>query len=113
MDLSPTDVAWLAGLLEGEGSFYLNKNHVNGMVYRYPVIVVNMTDRDVIERVASLFGTGVYDLPSYQEGRQPAFRTQITGKRAAALMVDLFPYMGRRRAARITDVLNEYRALDT
>ncbi|MFD4428405.1 hypothetical protein, partial [Nocardia sp. NPDC058497] len=108
----PTEVeiAWLAGLLEGEGSFAMIRSRVGGKVYRYPHIIVNMTDRDVIARVAGLFGGSVYDVPRYIEGRKLAYRAQITGSGAAQWMKDLYPWLGKRRRSRIDEVLAEYRA---
>jgi len=43
-----TAIAWTAGLLEGEGSF--------GMSGRSIAIGINMTDRDVIDRIAGVLG---------------------------------------------------------
>ncbi|MGF0319389.1 hypothetical protein [Nocardia fluminea] len=101
------EIAWLAGLLEGEGSFLMIRS---SKVYRYPQIVVNMTDRDVIVRVAGLFGGSVYDIPRYVEGRKLSYRAQITGSGAAQWMMDLYPWLGERRRSRIDEVLAEYRA---
>ena len=42
------DIAWLAELLEGEGSFVMSERSI--------AIVVKMTDRDVVERAAALLG---------------------------------------------------------
>lgn len=104
---SAVEIAWLAGLLEGEGSFLMIRS---SKVYRYPQIVVNMTDRDVIVRVAGLFGGSVYDIPRYVEGRKLSYRAQITGSGAAQWMMDLYPWLGERRRSRIDKVLAEYRA---
>lgn len=109
-DASEVEVAWLAGLLEGEGSFLTLTDRQGGREYRYPKVTVNMTDRDVIERVASLFGTSVYDLPIYQKGRKPSFRAQIAGAKAAEWMRLLRPWMGQRRRDSIDAVLAEYGA---
>lgn len=110
-DASEAELAWLAGLLEGEGSFRMLTNRAsNGKSYRYPHITVNMTDRDVIERAAQMFGTGVYDLPRYIDGRKLQYRAQAQGTKAAALMRQLRPWMGQRRGAKIDEVLAEYDA---
>jgi hypothetical protein len=107
---SEAELAWLAGLLEGEGSFWMLTSHVGGKRYRYPKIVVSMTDRDIIERVAHLFGRSVYDVPPSRghPNRLPAFRAQISGAAAAQWMRDLYPWLGRRRQGKIDEVLAEY-----
>lgn len=110
--VSDLDVAWLAGLLEGEGTFLMYRNHVGGRVYRYPKVAVNMTDEDIIERVAALFGTKVYVMPQYVEGRKQQWRAHATGSNAAAWMRRLYPLLGQRRRARIDEVLAEYDACE-
>ena len=111
---SDTEVAWLAGLLEGEGSFLMarcragdewDKQRDHG--YRYPKIVVGMTDEDVINRVAAMFGTSVYKLPR-QPQRKQAWRSQIMGAQAAIWMKLLYPWLGERRRAKIDEILAEY-----
>lgn len=107
-----SELAWLAGLLEGEGSFAVIRNHVRGRTYEYPQIVVTMTDQDVIERVAHLFGNSVYHLgvPKSHDNRArlPQYRAQVSGASAAAWMRRLLPLMGARRGRRIQEVLDSY-----
>lgn len=99
------DVAWLAGLLEGEGTFYVN--YTNARRYNYPKIAVNMTDQDVIARAAALFGTSIYTMPMYTEGKQQ-WKAQCSGERAARWMRRLRPYLGERRGAKVDEILAAY-----
>jgi hypothetical protein len=112
VEISDTELAWLAGLLEGEGSFLMYRCHKGGREYRYPKIVVGMTDLDVIEHAASLLGENkVYPLPPSKQGeRKPAFRAHVSGRKAADLMHQLYPLLGQRRRARIDQILTEYEA---
>ncbi len=105
---SDEETAWLAGLLEGEGSFFSLRSSVGGKVYRYPVITVAMTDRDVITRVAELFGNGVYHMPSKNPNRLDQFRAQISGEGAVEWMKALRPWMGARRGAKIDELLKAW-----
>ena len=97
-----TELAWLAGLLEGEGSFCETRIHVA------------MTDRDVIERAAEILGGQVKEKrqpPGRIEGRaiyvrKPLFYCIVYGKRAKEAMVKLFSYMGKRRQAQIEEQLS-------
>jgi hypothetical protein len=99
------DIAWLAGLLEGEGWF--GRNH-----YSTPTIRVSMTDLDVIERAAALFGNAVTVLKRPPDPRHPnakqAWSTSIYGHRAVEWMRLLHPHMGSRRSARIEELLNDW-----
>jgi hypothetical protein len=49
------DVAWLAGVLEAEGTFI----QPTPSEPRFPIVACQMTDRDVVEQVGSMFGTTV------------------------------------------------------
>lgn len=97
-------VAWLAGLLEGEGTFTSN-----GM---YPVIYVQMCDVDVLRRAAGLLGTARVSpkdvARNAQHGWSPSFQVSLGGVRAAAWMRRLRPEMGMRRAAEIDTALAKY-----
>jgi hypothetical protein len=70
-----------------------------------------MTDRDVVERVAALFGTSLHEQRrTYGVSRKLTYRAVLTGTRAADLMRALRPLMGERRRAKIDEVLAEYEA---
>lgn len=84
------------------------RSHSGGKVYRYPKIVVCMTDRDVILRAANLFGNAVYIVPMQREEQLQQYRAQISGSKAAELMEQLLPEMGARRSAKIKEIIEEY-----
>src|ERR1700745_1969177 len=107
MEINEIDLAWLAGLLEGEGSFMMNRNIKFGKLYYYPKVVVGMTDEDIIQRAASIFGTSVYMLPKI-DNRKQAWRAQLGGAKAAVLMQLLLPQMGIRRSKKIQEILLAY-----
>lgn len=95
------DLVWLAGLLEGEGTFDLHRG-------RYPRIRLGMTDRDVVGRAATLLGSRVR--VSLRAAPMTAtWHTEVSGTRAAALMELLLPLMGARRSSRIATILGHYR----
>lgn len=104
---SPTDelaLHWLAGLLEGEGTFADARG--------YPELSVTMCDRDVLERAASILGI-VTVLPRSIEqvatrGWSPQFKIGLCGSRAATWMRTLRPLMGERRRGQIDRALAGY-----
>lgn len=90
----PRDVYWLAGLIEGEGSFSLTRG--------YPRVSVAMTDRDVIVHVCLLLCLpilGPYN-QNYPNAKQ-VYRCQVTGRRAVGIMLTLYQFMSERRQASI------------
>lgn len=107
--LSNEDLYWLAGILEGEGSFGLTRCHVKGKCYKYPLIQLNMTDEDIVERVAKLYGSLYRGYRGAKPGNKNRFSTTLTNKRADELMRVLYPIMGKRRQKRIREVLVYHR----
>jgi hypothetical protein len=95
------DLIWLAGLLEGEGTFDLQRK-------RYPRIRLAMTDRDVVGRAATLMGTKVR-LSLRKAPVTSTWHAEVQGPRAEALMEALLPYMGSRRSGRIAGILADSR----
>ncbi len=99
--LTATDAQWLAGLLEGEGSFCIS----NGV----PRLVLQMTDRDVVQRAANLFKSRVWshtpELP-----RKQVWSCGRAGLTAVEWMRILRPYLGTRRQGQIVATVQEWLA---
>ena len=95
-------IRWLAGFLEGEGSF--NVHHPNG--YRTPRLAINHTDKDVLEKVAKILGSHVQGPHEpYKENYRQQWSIYITGRLAASWMMTLYGLMGERRQKQIEEVL--------
>jgi hypothetical protein len=91
------DLVWLAGLLEGEGTFDAHRG-------KYPRIRVGMTDRDVVGRAASLMDTTIR-LALHPAPAKASWHAELSGDRAAAIMREILPHMGARRSQKIAEVL--------
>lgn len=91
------DLLWLAGILEGEGTFDLHRG-------RYPRVRLGMTDRDVVGRAASLMDTTIR-LSLRAAPQKPSWHAEASGDRAASIMAAVLPHMGARRSQRIAEVL--------
>jgi hypothetical protein len=102
------DFFWMVGILEGEGCFM----HGPPSRPNRPIIAIQMTDEDVVKRVASLIGTRVWCDLQGQRGRlrpwKPTFKTVLGGSRAVALMKEIAPHMGSRRRSKIEEIILEY-----
>lgn len=94
------NLVWLAGLLEGEGSF--QKPPPSNP--RQPAITVQMVDEDVIARVADLFGVKYQSYGARKVEWKPTFKAQVRGLPAWTLMKELYPLMGTRRRSQIDAV---------
>lgn len=93
-----TETAWLAGVLEGEGCFLLKDG-------RYPSIHLHMTDQDVVEQAAQMFGASSYESKRHNSTWKTVYKMQVVGKVAEAGMLKILPYTGLRRTDKICKLL--------
>lgn len=103
--LEAPDLYWLAGWLEGEGTFA-------GPAENSPRrlrVASGCTDRDIVARAAALMGTVVSPvrIPSNPK-HKPSWGVLVTGPRAYLLMIQILPLMGERRSRKIEECLNTY-----
>lgn len=94
------ELGWLVGLMEGEGTFCLQKQ-------RYPIMAIAMLDRDIIARVAKIWGSNVTFSFTQQTSKQ-IFKTGVTGHRSRYWMTLLKPHLSFRRQQQITLCLSVY-----
>ena len=83
--MNDRDLGWLEGIIDGEGSLYMYKNHrgktKRGFSY-VPELKIGMTSGAAVHRVASLVGTGYYGITSQkptmlQNGKTPVSLKKI------------------------------------
>lgn len=103
--MTPTETAWLAGILEGEGSFFELKRPKKRTLAR---VSMAMTDHDIVERVAEVTGVGtVKHVPRRSRpDRKPIWHWVVQRNNDAVdVMKAVRPWMGERRTERIDGVL--------
>ena len=90
--MRPEEIAWVAGIIEGEGTFRATKSRG---------ITVAMTDRDIIERLKIVTGVGrIYAVARQKAHHKDSFiwcvscRDHYTG-----LALAILPWLGERRNA--------------
>lgn len=95
------DIAWAAGLLEGEGSFTTKgRNHTAIRVH------CHMTDRDILERLQELFGGHIYPIKKRETHWKDAWAWCLSSEEDAARCMELIrPHMGSRRGEKIDELL--------
>src|ERR1700730_17570956 len=85
--LDPLALAWAAGLLEGEGSFYKD-----GRMGLFSV------DRDVVERFAGIVRCGsVTPRKAQRPGNQSGYAWRCGGRSRRILAAAFYPWLGLRR----------------
>jgi hypothetical protein len=100
------DLYWLAGILEGEGTFVVGSPSANGL----PVVRVTMTDRDVVDRVGRILRRSVTPLKARRDDYKVPYATSVKGAPAVELMRLVEPLLGPTRRTQIARVLATWRA---
>jgi hypothetical protein len=101
------DVAWLAGLYEGEGSLLPTRRRGRVDGWR---LSITMTDEDIVRRVHGITGRGsVIPIPRQRDDWKDAWRWGVNRRDHIAVIVRaLLPYLGKRRSADVAEFLRWY-----
>lgn len=91
-------IMWLAGLLEGEGSFCISKNT--------PRLCLQMTDPDIVEQAADILKSSVWSSKRLTKGDKRVYACGKAGLSAIEWMRILKPYLGIRRQQQITTTVS-------
>ena len=102
--VSERDIAWVAGLLEGEGCF---QNHPTQVT---PRIVLSMSDQDTVEKYAKVVGATAQIFVRNFANKKSAFVCTISGRLAIGWMMTIYPLMSVRRRGRIKDVVAKWKS---
>ena len=98
------NLAWVAGIVEGEGHIVWTKPQPVREDGRWPggqslTVGVGMTDKDVIDRLYEIIGGGTIYGP-YQPKpitRKPIYQYRVVSAEAYAILVAIFPWLHSRR----------------
>ena len=115
---TPEEIAWAAGLFEGEGSVYMDRSATNKAgalrAYASPRMKLNSTDKDVIERMQEVCGGRVI-FESQEARRIKTGRPRkdqwcwvLQGYESVVFAYELMkPWLKERRRARFEEVFAE------
>ena len=102
-----THIAWLAGLLEGEGCFSEQRSQAARPT---PLVQLVMTDEDTVGQAAQTIGH-ILGKPAHRVRAYPLssgkrkYVLSLAGLDAAKTMMTILPWMGIRRKQKIATVL--------
>jgi hypothetical protein len=101
------EIAWAAGLFEGEGSVYVNRIRK----YRYLCVEVNMTDEDIVQRLHRLFPYGtVRQAEALRQHWKRSWHWRVHGFAGSQAFIALiWPWLGERRRATAAELLKSFR----
>lgn len=102
-NLTSVQIAWVAGLIEGEGTFGVTQTNS-------PFIAIQMNDKDVLEQAQSIMnGTSLYGPYKHRRGDSydtPHYRLAVYGTLAISWMMTLYTLMQSRRKAKMKYIID-------
>lgn len=104
-----SNIAWLAGFLEGEGCFTLfnHKNHSGNVM----AISATSTDLDILQKTKKIAGCGSIFSLKQRENCKPAWIWRVARKlEVYSLFAAIFDFMGNRRKERIKECMESFKS---
>ena len=98
--ISTFDIAWAAGFLEGEGSFFHNSGSCK--------VSAGQVQKEPLDRLVKFFG-GVLSLRRPIPGAQPFTIWSVNARRSVQVMMTLYPLMSPKRQQEIRGCLSAWR----
>jgi hypothetical protein len=105
--LSPISAAYLAGLVDGEGTITLTKlgwNRQRGLA-----VTISNTELMILQHVLAIVGVGkITNKRRSKINHTPSYTYQITNRQALNLLDQIGPFMKSHKAGRAELALKEY-----
>lgn len=100
------DIAWAAGILEGEGCFFITSDKRRKATKKL-AIQCKMTDQDIILRIHDVFASGfIYKCKNQEEHHKQAWVWQVYRQNdVETIIYKVLPYLGIRRSAKAKELL--------
>ena len=105
--LSRTDAAYIAGLIDGEGTISLTRRHRNEN--RQLEVSIASTEMALLEFVHNRVGAGrIAHKKRYSEKHRPSATYLISNRQALAFVTQIAPYLKSYKARRARIVIENY-----
>lgn len=105
--LSPEDAAYIAGLIDGEGTLSLTRRHKKDN--RQFVISIANTERPLLDYVIDTIGAGkITGKRATRDNHTPSFTYAIENRQALALLKQIAPYLRTYKSKRARLILDNY-----
>ena len=111
------DIAWAAGIFEGEG--WIGYYHQKGRIrkdgtpsspkgYKYPRLGISLTDLDVLQSFQSIIGGKIKGPYKNKNGKKPYWSWSLCSEdKVFGVCFLLYPYMGFRRKQKMIEIFGE------
>tara|TARA_Y100001938_G_C7806237_1_gene289568 strand:+ start:130 stop:510 length:381 start_codon:yes stop_codon:yes gene_type:complete len=109
---SSTELAWLSGIWEGEGSWIYRKGRKNRNEKPHLRMQMVMTDSDIMERVGAIMDgrkiTYTEGGPVHKaRGQKPVYCIYLQGRSALRWTNLMKPYLGKRRLEKYNFIMEQ------
>lgn len=105
--LSPEEAAYLAGLIDGEGTIALTRKHRGE--HRQLMVSISSTEQPLLKYVKKVIGAGrITNKCTYQSNHTPSVTYAISNRQALDVLVQVSTYLKTYKAKRAQLVLRRY-----
>lgn len=105
--LDPIDAAYIAGLIDGEGTITLSRRHRNEN--RQLVVTISSNERTILQYVKDVTGVGIVTKKrAYKASHSINYTYKLSNRQAIDLLQQLFPYFKSYKKHRAQLVLDKY-----
>ncbi len=105
--MSLTDAAYIAGLIDGEGTVTLSRRLQNEN--RQLVVSISNTERPLLEYALNTIGAGkITGKRIYQAHHTPNYTYTISNRQALALLEQILPFLKTYKVKRAEIIFNDY-----
>ena len=104
--MKDTNLAYIAGLFDGEGTVTLSRLHKNDR-FRAPVVSVSSTSLSLLEYLKKHYGGYISTHKTYQSHHKPSFSWKLQRNSALAFLTSIKPYVQEEEKQRRIDLILE------
>jgi len=106
-NLIPEEAAYIAGLIDGEGTISLSRKHK--FDNRQLVVSISNTERNLLNYVQETVGAGrITNKRTSRVNHTPSFTYSISNRQALDLLKQITPYLKSYKSGRATLILDHY-----
>lgn len=108
--LNPPEAAYIAGLIDGEGTITLTRKHRHEN--RHLAVSISNTDKQLLNFVLNTIGAGkITGKRTTRSNHTPSFTYAIYNRQALTLLEQIQTYLRTYKAERAALILRDYLAL--
>ena len=109
--MNKTDIAYAAGLIDGEGTITLTKQ-ASGNEFRYPVISMSSTTHELVEFMQTIFSGNIIERNNRHPKWNKVWVWSVRGKNCLYMANLILPYLKEpNKIGRAGILVNEYKDL--